>query len=185
MRPLSAVEVPSATIARDVIGGNTAYGIDVEAGVDGVGITENYIGIGADGATPVANHTAGVYLNGGTTVNVFNNLIAESQDAILITTSTSVNVENNTIGADAFGMPLPVDYGVEVRTGSNTIHTGAIGDAQIAAISLQADGNVVRSSTSWATSGPSSLPPPSTRSTRTRSPATCRASTPPARDERT
>ena len=143
IRPLSAVEVPSASIYRNVIGGNTAYGIDVETGVEGLGITENKIGIGADGATPVANHTAGVYVNGGEAVNIFNNVIAESQDGILITSAMTVDIQNNTIGADAFGMPLPVDYGIEVRGGTAIIHEGAIGDAQIAGISLQTDSNVV------------------------------------------
>jgi MYXO-CTERM domain-containing protein len=131
---------------RNVIGGNTAYGVDADTGTVMVKVEGDYLGLGADGATPLGNNVA-VRLNGGQGGLVANSIIGGGQDGILVTTSYGVTITNNVLGTDADGMPLPLGYGIELRTGNNGVTSNIIGNASQAGISLQGNVNDIDSNT--------------------------------------
>ena len=168
---------------RNVISGNVFQGINVTAGR--VTIQGNYIGVGADGATVVANGFTGIQLNGtvnnlvgGIASGVGNVISGNGFDGIFIFASalTSDVIQGNFIGTDATGTIAVGNTfdGIDDDGGANNTigGTGAAGnvisgnaDNGIAFSFTTAKNNIVAGNkigvgsdgtTPWATSWPAS-----------------------------
>ncbi len=132
---------------RNVISGNTLYGVSITGG--GVGalnrIQGNYIGAGAAGASAVANGLAGVRQNGdkntigGTGASTRNVISGNTQDGVALTgTNTTQNVvSGNYIGTAADGATALGNgfHGVSLDNaiGHNTIGGMASGAGNVVA----------------------------------------------------
>jgi len=126
--------------ARNVISGNTNgpyydYGVLV-AGASGNTIEGNYIGLGADGLTPVPNYY-GVYFYDGATNNTLGGTVAgagnyisgnTSYDVLISDPGTSGNfVEGNFIGTDATGTNGIAGFiNVELQNGATGNFIGGV-----------------------------------------------------------
>jgi len=110
----------------NVISGNTASGIIINAS-NGTIVQSNYVGLGIDGATVVANAQAGVYITAGsqnTTIGAGNVISGNTNDGVDLNGVTNTVVEGNYIGVDATGsVAKPNGAGVALFTNasSNTI----------------------------------------------------------------
>jgi hypothetical protein len=93
--------------ARNVICGNGGNGMLVPAGATGVTIRGNYIGVGADGATKIANSPNGIDVTGtgtvigGTAAGAGNVISGNTQAGIFVNAASGVVVQGNAIGTDA------------------------------------------------------------------------------------
>ncbi len=116
---------------RNVIGGGGFYGINVQSTVsstpDLCQITNNLIGVAANGFTPVPNFT-GIGLAGSGCAVTSNRIVGNSQDAILINGGSGNVITRNVIGVDVHGNgALNGGAGVHITAGSgNTIGTSAV-----------------------------------------------------------
>ncbi len=112
--------------AGNVISGNLSEGVYVGNASTGAKVQGNYIGVGADGLTPLGNGDAGVYVFGGST----NTLIGTDANG------TNDAAERNIISGNT--------YGVYIRdSGTNgTIIAGNI-------IGLAADGDTIVANSSY------------------------------------
>ncbi len=128
--------------ARNVISGNTNgpyydYGVlVVGSGSSGNVIEGNYIGLGADGLTPVPNYY-GVYFYGGATNNTLGGTVAGagnyvsdniSYDVLISDPGTSGNfVEGNFIGTDSTGTNGIAGFiNVELQNGATGNFIGGV-----------------------------------------------------------
>jgi parallel beta-helix repeat protein len=128
--------------ARNVISGNTNgpyydYGVlAAGSGTSGNVIEGNYIGLGADGLTPVPNYY-GVYFYGGATNNTLGGAVASagnyvsgntSYDVLISDPGTSGNfVEGNFIGTDSTGTnSVPGFINVELQNGATGNFIGGV-----------------------------------------------------------
>jgi parallel beta-helix repeat protein len=123
--------------ARNIISGNTGYGIQLQGDIgdasfsSGNFVIGNFIGTNANGSLPLGNGTAGVaMLNpvhdntvGGTTAGSAN-LISGNTTGVLISHATQNIVQGNLIGTDISGLnPIPNSgAGIDLTTANaNTI----------------------------------------------------------------
>ena len=127
---ISADECENVTIGGDqegainVISGNNSHGIAPHLSKNTI-IAGNYIGVGADGTTPIPNLAAGIVLTGSTNALIggstagSDNTIANSglQGIYLGTGNDGVVVEGNTVVSNAGG-------GIYMQGGTNTTITG-------------------------------------------------------------
>ena len=98
--------------SRNVIAGNTEYGVEIIGWALGdygkINTVEgNYIGLNANGATAQGNTKAGVRIYMGSTNTIKNNVISANQSngiEIAGDKSTGNQVKGNTVGADATGL---------------------------------------------------------------------------------
>jgi titin len=134
----------TATAARNVISGNTGYGIYL-AGSNGM-VEGNYIGTDASGEAALGDGNGGIYVPGaaatigGTATGARNVISANGADGILLTGPSGL-IEGNYIGVDATGEKARGNhvYGllVEQRASSTTIGGTAAGAANV----ISANGN--------------------------------------------
>ena len=122
----------TGTLARNVLSGNSEYGVIITSNTTGNVILGNYIGTDAGGSLMVSNVQGGVFLAvgtsqnliGGTTAGAGNVISGNLGNGILMRGSNVVNntVQGNFIGTDATGMnPLPNTVaGVTIDTGSSS-----------------------------------------------------------------
>ena len=89
--------------ARNVVSGNSAYGVQIDQASSGNWVQGNYVGLGADGLTPLSNHYDGIMVGrfGGTPAN--NNTIGRKLNG----SGTGNTIANNngngiTIGINKF-----------------------------------------------------------------------------------
>ncbi|MCX6805143.1 MAG: right-handed parallel beta-helix repeat-containing protein [Patescibacteria group bacterium] len=127
---ISADECENVTIGGDqqgainVISGNNSHGIAPHLSINTI-IAGNYIGVGADGTTPIPNLAAGIVLTGSTNALIggstagSDNTIANSglQGIYLGTGNDGVVVDSNTVVSNAGG-------GIYMQGGTNTAITG-------------------------------------------------------------
>jgi CSLREA domain-containing protein len=136
---------------RNVVSGNSDDGFYLyTATCTGNTIQGNYIGIGADGATPLGNSDAGVYLHssgngntiGGTSPAARNVISSNGGHGIFVTGSgTNLNlVRGNYIGTDALGGGSLGNggWGVYINSGAANNQVGGTGDGA---------GNTIRNNT--------------------------------------
>ena len=98
-------------LRNNVISGNTHQGIRIAgASTRGTKIRGNYIGVDAGGATALGNGEYGVSINGssnheigGTDAAMGNVISGNSRGIMLLTGTTGVLVQNNSIGTDESG----------------------------------------------------------------------------------
>lgn len=130
----------SSATMRNIISGNTAYGIHLEnAGATGNKIQGNYIGTNVGGTAAVANSGQGIYLQNNASSNIIGtngngiddategNLISgnNSQGILLVGGSNSNAIAGNLIGTDVNGTAKVsnTSYGIYVN-GSNSNQIG-------------------------------------------------------------
>ncbi len=116
----------------NVISGNTAAGVSISGnGTARNSVAGNYIGIGSDGKTPVANST-GLQISNGAANNIVGgqsvvrgNVIGSNLGAGVKISSTSNNtVQYNAIGLTAYGDAAANNVGIHVSgTGSSNFIT--------------------------------------------------------------
>ncbi len=119
-------------LARNVISGNSQYGVIITSNTTGNVVLGNYIGTDASGSLMVSNADGGVFLVvgagqnliGGTSAGAGNVISGNLGNGILMRGSDVVNntVQGNFIGTDATGMnPLANTVaGVTIDTGSSS-----------------------------------------------------------------
>ncbi|MDO9237872.1 MAG: DUF4347 domain-containing protein, partial [Aquabacterium sp.] len=120
----------NSTAARNVISGNTTYGIDVESSPTGGHIIKgNYIGVGSDGTTLLGNTSAGVYINayyvkvGGKTLGDGNIIAGNGGAGIAVVGGTdSLFYRNSIYSNTGLGIDISND-GVSV----NDVNDGDVG----------------------------------------------------------
>jgi CSLREA domain-containing protein len=115
---------------RNILSGNTQYGIKLGNGSTGNSIRGNYIGTSADGMTALPNAKGGVLLDnapdntvGGTQPN-YGNLVSGNAEHGVTTQNGSDNtaIRNNDIGVNKNGSPLPNGLaGVHLLSDTNTV----------------------------------------------------------------
>jgi titin len=118
--------------ARNVLSGNSQYGVIITSNTTGNVVFGNFIGTDAGGSLMVSNAFGGVFLADGASLNIIggtnagggNVISGNPGNGILIRGSNVVNntVQGNFIGTDATGMnPLPNTVaGVTIDTGSSS-----------------------------------------------------------------
>ena len=119
-------------LARNVLSGNSQYGVIITSNTTGNVVLGNYIGMNAGGSLMVSNALGGVFLAagashnliGGTNAGAGNVISGNLGNGILMRGSNVVNntVQGNFIGTDATGMnALPNTVaGVTIDTGSSS-----------------------------------------------------------------
>jgi titin len=147
----------TTTAARDVISGNTGYGVYVNnSGTSGNVVEGDYIGTGPSGLNAIANNW-GVYVTGGATNNTFGGTSAGARDLIsgnawtgleLNGSGTSGNVvEGDWIGTDATGNAALANPGAGVAisqgASSNTVTGDVISGNSYAGVWISASSNNV------------------------------------------
>jgi hypothetical protein len=117
---------------RNVLSGNSQYGVIITSNTTDNVVLGNYIGVNADGSLMVSNIFGGVFLAAGASQNIIggtnagagNVISGNLGNGILMRGSTVVNntVQGNFIGTDATGTnPLPNTVaGVTIDTGSSS-----------------------------------------------------------------
>jgi hypothetical protein len=120
------------TLARNVLSGNSQYGLIITSNTTGNVVLGNYIGTDASGSHAVSNALGGVFLAlgashnliGGTNAGAGNVISGNLGNGILMRGSNVVSntVQGNFIGTDATGMnALPnIVAGVTIDTGSSS-----------------------------------------------------------------
>jgi hypothetical protein len=120
------------TLERNVLSGNSQYGVIITSNTTGNIVLGNYIGTDTSGSRAVSNTLGGVFLAdgaiqnliGGTNAGAGNVISGNLGNGILMRGSNVVNntVQGNFIGTDATGMnPLPNSVaGVTIDTGSSS-----------------------------------------------------------------
>lgn len=109
------------------------YGAAINVTAPGVQVTNNYLGLGLDGATVRQNFRGVVCIDGCSAIEVTGNVISGNVDGIFIAEATANNIRSNYIGTDATGrLPRGNYTGIQWFESS-----GRIGD------SSAAGGNVI------------------------------------------
>jgi Ca2+-binding RTX toxin-like protein len=114
---------------RNVIAGNTASGISIEASSTTT-VAGNYIGVGADGSTAIGNLT-GIVINSGSTNNRIGGGAAGAGNVISGNTNDGISlgsdsnlVQGNFIGTNAAGTAAIANtVGISIGASSNLIGT--------------------------------------------------------------
>ena len=124
--------------ARNVMSGNSQYGVIITSNTTGNVVLGNYIGVNAGGSLMVSNALGGVFLAAGASQNIIggtnagagNVISGNLGNGILLRGSSVVNnaVQGNFIGTDATGMnALPNTVaGVTIDTGSSSNLIGGL-----------------------------------------------------------
>jgi parallel beta-helix repeat protein len=112
---VSMIDAPGNTVggntagARNIISGNFFDGVRVSgASASNNAILGNYIGLGADGTSPVGNSGRGVAFEvaSGTQANnvIGNNVVSKNNYGIVIQRSTNLTIAGNFVGTDFMGV---------------------------------------------------------------------------------
>ena len=125
----------------NVIGGNAGPGISVTGGAAGTAIQNNFLGVAADGATPLGNQGDGIQLDDapGTLIGGASpgegNIISENQQNGIDTAGDTAGlwVAGNEIGTDLTGQLKLGNYqsGISLGSSSNTIGGTDAGAANV------------------------------------------------------
>ncbi|MEG4029166.1 MULTISPECIES: SdrD B-like domain-containing protein [unclassified Microcoleus] len=119
---------------RNVISGNSSSGVIINAGATGNFVRGNFIGVGTDGTTAVANSAPGVLVDssnnaiGGTAPGVGNTIANNAIAGVTVNSGTGNSIQNNSIFAN---------LGLGIDLGNNGITANDAGDADIGANNLQ------------------------------------------------
>jgi len=118
----------------NVISGNTSSGVIINAGATGNFVRGNFIGVGTDGTTAVANNDPGVLVDssnnaiGGAAPGLGNTIANNAIAGVTVNSGTGNSIQNNSIFANA---------GLGIDLGNNGITANDAGDADIGANNLQ------------------------------------------------
>lgn len=123
--------------ARNVISGNTQYGIRLEgSGVAGNDVSGNFIGLGADGTSPLGNTSHGVFIAGSASNNCIGGADIDAGNTIAFNGGCGISVLNgiaNVILSNAIfsNDSLGIDLGL------NGVTPNDPGDVDIGANTMQ------------------------------------------------
>ncbi len=118
----------------NVISGNTSSGVIINAGATGNFVRGNFIGVGTDGTTAVANNDPGVLVDssnnaiGGAAPGLGNTIANNAIAGVTVNSGTGNSIQNNSIFANA---------GLGIDLGNNGITANDAGDTDIGANNLQ------------------------------------------------
>ena len=118
----------------NVISGNSSSGVIINAGATGNFVRGNFIGVGTDGTTPVANNAPGVLVDssnnaiGGAAPGLGNTIANNAIAGVTVNSGTGNSIQNNSIFANA---------GLGIDLGNNGITANDAGDTDIGANNLQ------------------------------------------------
>ena len=124
----------STASERNVISGNSSSGVIINAGATGNFVRGNFIGVGTDGTTAVANSAPGVLVDssnnaiGGTAPGLGNTIANNAIAGVTVNSGTGNSIQNNSIFANA---------GLGIDLGNNGITANDAGDADTGANNLQ------------------------------------------------
>ncbi|MDB5349721.1 MAG: Na-Ca exchanger/integrin-beta4 [Planctomycetota bacterium] len=99
------VATPNAP-GRNIIGGNLGAGVSIAGAIVGLNLTGNYLGVSADGKTPLPNGTFGVVVENSSSLAVSGNLISANPSGGVHLTgpmASSIGLQGNIIGLAADG----------------------------------------------------------------------------------
>jgi parallel beta-helix repeat protein len=140
--------------ARNVISGNAGGGVVLSSGVNADQILGNYIGLGANGSTALANGGYGVEVYGtnntlGGTVSAARNVISGNGGGGIFLSGAGNSVLSNYIGLDRSGSKLVAntDVPINVQKNNNTIGGPLSGERNVIDGSLS-DGVLIASGVS-------------------------------------
>ena len=143
----------------NVISGNTADGIVLNGdGVDGIQITNNFIGTNAAGDAPVGNGANGIFIGAGGSHSIEANTIGGHANAYGIRTSSEETyIQGNYIGTNASGdAGLGNVAGVFISSSNNVVGGSVTGPVGGPGNGPGEGGNVIRNNTTsgvWVASG--------------------------------
>jgi hypothetical protein len=156
--------IGGGTNKRNIISGNTIHGVFVETNSTGNLISSNYIGLGSDGSTVVANLVHGICINsasstkvGGTTT-ADRNVISGNGTTGSTTNGQGISIESgsnncliygNYIGLDATGTTAKANvlHGINVQSSTGTtIGTNIVGSGNVISGNKLSGFNIVSSS---------------------------------------
>ena len=122
--------------ARNVISGNSVWGVIVDGAASNIGLYGNYIGTKADLSAALANNTGVKIFNGTTNVAVggasAGNVIAGNLLSGLVLEAGSVSVKGNYIGlGGASGIPIPNATGIQIDATSDANVIGGTSPSEV------------------------------------------------------
>jgi len=119
---------------RNVISGNSNSGVIINAGATGNFVRGNFIGVGTDGTTAVANNAPGVLVDssnnaiGGAAPGQGNTIANNAIAGVTVNSGIGNSIQNNSIFAN---------LGLGIDLGNNGITANDAGDTDIGANNLQ------------------------------------------------
>ncbi|MES2354813.1 MAG: NosD domain-containing protein [Pseudomonadota bacterium] len=130
----------TATGARNVISGNIANGIEIDASGTNT-ILGNYIGTNATGNAAIGNGLSGIFLFNSTNTTIggtsaaARNVISGNTDGIELSGTTGTTIQGNYIGTNAAGTSAIANTGngikIELASDNNTIGGSAAGAGNV------------------------------------------------------
>ena len=140
----TTISVPSVSgnaIQNNVIGGFGVAGINLQPGANSTTIQGNFIGVGANGSTTIANSFYGIYVYGsagntigGSTTAARNVIAANGTHQVYLSSFISPNladnnvIQGNFIGIDAAGeaaLGAASSNGIDIESGDNNLIGGS------------------------------------------------------------
>ena len=131
----TAIVGGTTSLERNVISGNTNYGVYLTGVTTGTIVSGNYIGTDANGAVARGNAQQGVLVNsssntiGGSTSNDRNVISGNAKDGIVVNSGANNNViRANYIGVNAAGNAVLVngEEGIQVNAANGTTIGGSV-----------------------------------------------------------
>jgi Domain of unknown function (DUF4347)/Cadherin domain/Right handed beta helix region/Periplasmic copper-binding protein (NosD) len=133
------VVIGGTTIAnRNVIGGTQGFGIEIYTSASGASVQGNYIGVGADGSTALANAAGGIHLHDGAADNLIGGTGANQGNLIANNGGDGVWVNVDAGSANRIlGNTMYSNGGQAIDIGANGFNTNDAGDGDNGANGLQ------------------------------------------------
>lgn len=125
---------------RNIISGNTTYGIDIQGTGNTVSIKGNYIGVNSAGTGDQGNGSSGIYVGANVASGVTigggsgeGNVISGNDASGIYLDGASVTIKGNNIGPDAAGTgALPnTTQGIYIGSSSNTVGGSTSADRNV------------------------------------------------------
>ena len=126
--------------SRNVISGNQSFGVQLYNASD-TDLSRNFIGVGADGLSPVKNLSSGVYAFQNQRLSLRNNVVSGNSSGFNLSSGDAVKIQGNIVGLAADGLtPIGNDQrGIFVQGGYQNVLIGTDGDG----VDDAAEGNVI------------------------------------------
>ena len=126
----------TTTASRNVISGNTTVGLTIYSGSDNNVAQGNYIGVGADGTTPLGNGSWGVYLDSSTTIAIGGS-ISGSGNRIWNNGNAGIAVSSTGSGVSILGNSIRANAGLGIDLNPAGVNANDAGDSDTGANGLQ------------------------------------------------